>query len=276
MKILKFLSGLRARYLRRHDKIVNGQLLGVSVKVIAGTIQKVDYDDTWIHYLAKNSSIFFDLGCNIGKTSLMVNIPRNLKHIVLVDPNPEALMCASKNMILNNLASNCNFYTAFVGDKQGELVKFYTVGVGSAGSIFASHAETARLINSYYYVNTVTLDQLVNYYNLIPDLVKIDVEGAEMMVLKGATTLASNQLTRFFIEMHVTQECSMKENGDAVVNWAKANHYKTYYVKEGVEITGGSAIAQRGRCHLLLQPESWDYPQYLKGVPECAPLPTTF
>lgn len=274
MKLVKILSGLKAKYFRKQDKIVIGQLMGVSLRVIDGTIHKEDYDDAWLYYLAKNSSIFFDLGCNIGKTSLTVNVAGNLKRIVLVDPNPEALMCASKNLILNDLASNCNFYTAFVGGTQGERVKFYTVGVGSAGSIFASHAETARLINSFYYVNTVTVDHLIDYYNLIPDLVKIDVEGAEMMVLTGAAELARHQQTRFFIEMHVTQECSMKENGDAVIEWAKANKYKTYYLKDGIEITDGSDIAHRGRCHLLLQPESWEYPNYLRGVAESAPLPT--
>lgn len=273
MKVLKVLSGIKARYFGNTDKIIRGQLLGVPLRVVNGTIHKEDYDDAWLFYLAKHSKIFFDLGCNIGKTSLMVGLSRNLQRLVLVDPNPEAIACASKNLILNDLASNCSFYTAFVGSEQGERVKFYTVGVGSAGSIFASHAETARLINSFYFVNTVTLDHLVNYYDLIPDLVKIDVEGAEMLVLAGASNMAKHHRTRFFIEMHVTEECSMEENANAVVEWAKTNGYKVYYLKNGIEIFNGSVLAKRGRCHLLLQPKSWDYPDYLKGVYEGAPLP---
>jgi FkbM family methyltransferase len=273
MKVLKILSGLKAKYFSISDKIVQSELIGVPLRVLNGTIRKEDYDDAWIYYLAKNSSVFFDLGCNIGKTSLMVSLSRNLKRIILVDPNPEAVACASKNLILNDFVSNCSFFTAFVGSRQGDRIKFYTVGVGSAGSIFASHAETARLINSFYFVNTVTLDYLSDYYNLIPDLVKIDVEGAETQVLLGAISTAQHKQTRFFIEMHVTEECTMKENGNEVLNWAKVNGYKVYYLKKGIEMVDASLIAERGRCHLLIQPKEWDYPDYLRGVSENSPLP---
>lgn len=273
MKIKKILSGLKAKYWKSNDNIVQKELLGVSLKVIDGTIRKEDYDDAWFYLLAKNSSVFFDVGCNIGQTSIVANLTGNMQRIVLVDPNPEAVLSASKNLILNDLASNCSFYTAFVSEANGDSVKFYTVGVGSAGSMFASHAETARLVNSFYYVKTVTLDYLVNYYNLIPDLVKIDVEGAEMLVLKGAAKLAAHQKSRFIIEMHVTDELSMERNGDAVVAWTKMNNYKTYFLVNGTEMHNGATIAHRGRCHVLLQPESWQYPDYLIGVAESSKLP---
>jgi len=273
MKILKILSGLSAKYWKRNDRIVQKELLGVSLKVIDGTIRKEDYDDAWFYLLAKNSSVFFDIGCNIGQTSIVANLTGNIQRIVLVDPNPEAVLSASKNLILNDLASNCSFYTAFVSEASDDSVKFYTVGVGSAGSIFASHAETARLLNSFYYVKTVTIDYLITYYNLIPDLVKIDVEGAEMMVLKGANKLAAHQKSRFIIEMHVTDELSMEKNGDQVVAWAKMNRYRTYFLVDGIEMLNGAPIAHRGRCHVLLQPSTWDYPDFLRDVKEGSPLP---
>ena len=34
-------------------------------------------------------------------------------------------------------------------NKIGDKIKFYTVGSGSAGSMFKSHAETAAILNTY-------------------------------------------------------------------------------------------------------------------------------
>lgn len=180
---------------------------------------------------------------------------------------------ASKNLILNDLAANCSFYTAFVGSKDLDEVKFHTIGVGSSGSIFESHAETARLVNSFYYVKTVTLDSLLQYYGLVPDLVKVDVEGAETMVLNGAYELARRNSTRFMIEMHATKECSMEANMNKVLDWAKAVQYRAYFLVNGKEVYSGSELAHRGRCHILVQPNAWDYPSFLIDVKESSPLP---
>jgi FkbM family methyltransferase len=275
MKLKKILTGLKSKYWRSSEKIVSGNLLGRPLRVINGTLRKEDYDDAWFYYLAKNATCLFDIGANIGQTSLLANVIGNVKRIVLVDPNPEALIYASKNLILNNLASNCSFFSAFVGSSNGEQVKFYTVGVGSAGSMFATHAETARLINSFSFVYTVTLDYLADYYNIIPDLVKVDVEGAEFMVLKGAAGLAAHQKTRFIIEMHVTQGCPMEQNMDNVLEWTNANGYKAFFLVDGSEITSGAMLAHRGRCHILVQPGTWEYPSFLIGVKESAPLPAS-
>ncbi len=274
MKLRKVISGLKSKYWSGSARIVNRNLLGKSLRVIDGTIKKEDYDDAWFYYLAKNSTCLFDIGANIGRTSLMANVIGSMNRIVLVDPNPEALVYASRNLILNNLAANCSFFSAFVGAANGEQVKFYTVGVGAAGSMFASHAETARLVNSFYYVNTVTVDYLTDYYNLIPDLVKIDVEGAESRVLDGANRLAAHHKTRFIIEMHKTEECSMEKNMDNVLQWAGKNGYKAHFLVTGAEITSGAVLAHRGRTHILIQPKDWEYPKYLVGVAEGAMLPT--
>ncbi|HNU41329.1 MAG TPA: hypothetical protein PKH83_02470 [Cyclobacteriaceae bacterium] len=149
MNIKKLFSGIRAKYFPAKQKIVHGHLLGKSLRVIKGTLRKEDYDDAWFYFLAKNSTCLFDIGANIGQTALVGGVLGNLKRIILVDPNPDALVYASTNLILNNLASNCSFFTGFVGEKNEEQVKFYTLGVGSAGSMFGSHAETAKMVNSF-------------------------------------------------------------------------------------------------------------------------------
>jgi FkbM family methyltransferase len=168
-------------YKLRNRKLYKPYMLsGLSIKAIPGTVrEKTDQDDAWFYALAQNSKYIFDIGCNIGYTGLLAAIQDNTKKILLVDPNPEALAIASQNLIINGFADKVLFYSAFVGEQIGEQVKFFTVGAGAAGSMFASHAETAASVNSFYYVSKVTIDELVKHVGFVPDFIKIDVEGAE-------------------------------------------------------------------------------------------------
>jgi hypothetical protein len=68
--------------------------------------------------------------------------------------------------------------------------------------------------------------------------------------------------------MHSNPTLSMVENTLKVLSWCHENNYKPWYVAEAVEITDPEQLKHRDRCHLLLQPVSWDYPEWLKGIKE--------
>lgn len=253
---------------------VKANLCGVSLNVLPGTVRtKVDQDDTWWFFLTKHHNSIYDVGCNIGYTALLALIQNPKKQIVLVDPNPAALQNAALNIINNGLGSRVQYHTAFVGDKLDDTVKFYTVGSGAAGSMYASHAETASAMNSFMEVNTITLDYMYDFYGIKPDLVKIDVEGAETLVMKSAVKLAKEAKCTFFIEMHNVEGLGMEAAGDLMVQWCNENNYKAWYLKTQEVLSSGKAIATRGKCHLLLLPEDSTYPDYLKGLAQNSPLP---
>lgn len=236
------------------------------IVAIRGTIRnKRDQDDAWLYELLNQSNTYFDIGCNVGFTALMGLVQKDLRAI-LVDPSPEALSLASKNIIKNSLSKNVSFYPAFVSDKNGEEIDFYSNGWEAASSMYSSHAKTAARQQSIRKVKTITIDHLVEYYNIIPDLVKIDVEGAELQVLNGSWKLASHQSTMFFIEMHSLDERPMKESGDFVINWCNTNNYKAYYLTNHILFNDSKMIASRGKCHLLLLPGNMEYPKNLNKI----------
>lgn len=249
-------------------------IAGIPLKGIKGTKRKkVDQDDAWFFELSKNAEHIFDLGSNIGYMSLLAAIQKNNKSILLVDPNPEALAKAAQNMIVNGFGYKAKFVSAFIGEVDGEKIKFYTVGSGEAGSMFMGHAETAAAINSFYEVEKLTIDTLVSSLNFVPDLIKIDVEGAEALALQGAVKTASKGATKFFIEMHSPPELPMKQNAQLVLDWCSENNYKAYYLKESIQLLEADVIAKRGKCHLLLLPQNEEYPEYLKNIKQGDSLP---
>jgi len=272
-KFTNWLSNyLSSQYDIHLTRIEQTTILGKTYEVIRGTTrEKPDYDDAWLYALSREAEFIFDIGCNIGQSSLLMMHNNNVKNILLVDPNPTALSQAAQNLILNGLSSKAHFICAFATNKTDEKIEFFTIGSGAAGSAYASHAKTAAKMQSSSFVPTLTIDSLVEIHTFIPDLVKIDVEGAETLVLIGAQALAKHQKTRFFIEMH-SSPISMYDNAIKIIDWCHNNNYKGWYLKDKFLLTSPYQISHRGRCHLLLLPKNIPFPQYLLPIQQGASL----
>jgi hypothetical protein len=64
----------------------------------------------------------------------------------------------------------------------------------------------------------------------------------------------------------------MTVNASGVLRWCDETGYVAWYLANGARLESADRIASRGRCHLLLQPDEWPYPQWLTGIPQGAPL----
>lgn len=276
MKIKKNIKKIISAIFSKQLVLEKKMLVGVELKTVKGTIRpNPDQDDAWFYELAKHHATIFDIGANVGYTALIAMLLHKHRRYVLVDPNPLALIDASKNLLLNNFGSNATFFTGFVSDVIGDNVKFYTVGTGAAGSMYKSHAKTAAKLDNWFMVETTTIDNLVDYYGLHPDLVKIDVEGAESFVLNGSKVLAKKSTTTFFVEMHATDEVSMESNGNLILDWCSDCNYSAWYLAEMTQMVNSKLIENRGKCHLLLLPKGKSLPKYLNGIKQGANLPNT-
>lgn len=275
-RLKKVTLGLKVKYFKSEGKVVEKILVGVPLKTVTGTIRsKADQDDAWYFHIAGNSKHIFDIGANIGYTALLTNIQGKTEKLLLIDPNPQALSIAAKNLILNNLAGNCTFLASFVSNQIGTEIPFFTVGSGAAGSMYKGHAKSAAALGSIFLVPTITIDELVTRYGWQPDLVKIDVEGAESLVLQGAAQLASAQHTTFMVEMHSPPELSMRKNAEQILEWCQVHKYQAWYMKNGEKLQSPEQIAHRGKCHLLLLPVGRQYPESLKKIEQRAALPNS-
>jgi FkbM family methyltransferase len=238
-------------------------LLGRQVTLVRGTNQGTDYDTAWTVALAIRSRRAFDVGANVGWTALLMFLVGGLEEIVLFDANPLALSIAAENLIRNGLSQKARFFPGLLSDKMGEKMKFYTVGSGSAGSIHPGHAATASSLHTETELQTTTLDNAVRLLGVVPDFVKIDVEGAESLALAGFSATAGKNAVKVLVEMHSNPDLPMRENADRVLNWCEKVGYKAWYLKEHVELLSPNQIEHRGRCHLLLQDAQSELPGYI-------------
>jgi FkbM family methyltransferase len=232
-------------------------------------------DDAWLYLLSRHHDFIVDVGCNIGQSSLLMTLGTNNK-ILCIDPNPSALSKCAENLIFNGLSHQSIFVNAFISDNDGSEIDFFTFGDGAAGSMFAGFAKTATAMKQSVKIRSRTIDSICFESSFSPDLIKIDVEGAEKFVLKGIGPVALLNKPDIFVEVHSGKELSIIDNTTAVMEWCYANDYEPYYLKTHTMLNSVEEIKSRGRYHLLLLSKSKSYPEYLKGVPENAPLENIF
>lgn len=249
--------------------LVEQNILGRDISVRYGMVpEKSDYDEGWTYFFTHQSSVMFDIGCNVGWCSLLACIDNPKRRIIALDANPKALIAAAEMLTLNGCIGQVQFVLGFASDQLGKTLDFFTVGTGAAGSRYRSHAKTASKKNSFFKVTSTTLDEIVKTYGIFPDFIKIDIEGAEAEAMNGAKAIGSNRQTRFLVEMHRTQEIPMKENGEMILSWCREFGYDAYFLKEHRKVTNAEPFCHRGRCHLMLQPSEWSYPDLIRQINE--------
>lgn len=263
------------KMLGRFSPYEDVRLLGEIVRVRTGTIHpKPDYDDAWVLFLLRRSNVFVDIGCNRGRFGLFSVIDDAERWLLSIDASREALAVAAENLVMNGRVDRLRFVWGFVSDTPGDIEFWTTAGGGAAGSRYPSHAHTAAKTGQHGTVPKLFLDSIIEDIGWTPDLVKIDVEGAETEVLRGASRLAEQQTARMLVEMHSSPELPMRKNAEKLLDWTKDHSYTPYYLKDHVELIEPAQIAHRGRCHLLLQPSGWPYPERLNEIEQGSAIST--
>jgi FkbM family methyltransferase len=136
--------------------------------------------------LARRSQVILDIGANIGYFTLLAAryVPEGGR-VVAVEPDRRNADLLSESVALNGYV-NVDIERIAIGDASGSATIFRDRRNRGGTSLFASNI--AEPLGSDV-VPMTTVDQLVEEKSLERvDLIKIDVQGAEGLVLEGART----------------------------------------------------------------------------------------
>lgn len=152
-----------------------------------------------IEYASKDK-VFCDVGAHVGEYT--VRMSKYYKQVIAIEPNPEALEVLRENLKINNI-TNVIIIPKACGDCKTTLILYDRGG----SSTFLNNYKTDK----YYIVEVDKLDHLVEKV----DVIKIDVEGYEEKVIRGAMRLIKYCKPIIVIEHHEFrgyEECKgMKE-----------------------------------------------------------------
>jgi FkbM family methyltransferase len=145
-------------------------------------------------------SIVLDVGANVGSYTLLFAIWAGpAGRVFAFEPSPEARDGLRQHIQLNGLKDRVEIVPAAVSSTVGST-RFAIDGASGANAIAAGDHAAARSIE----VETTTIDAFCERQGLRPDVVKIDVEGAELDVLQGARRVLAMPGLHAFLEFHPT------------------------------------------------------------------------
>ncbi len=150
---------------------------------------------------------YYDIGGYNGIYGLLAAKAHPAAVIVIFEPDPINARQIRKNIAINDL-TNCQIIEAAVTDKMGSVH-------------FAAEGTTSGAIsNEGVEVTAVTLDSLPQ-----ADIIKIDVEGAEMRVLSGM-----NYKSIIMLEVHPSKLKAFGDSENSLWELIEQKGYRNWFI----------------------------------------------
>jgi len=161
----------------------------------------------YINDYVRDGDVFFDIGANVGVFSIYCAKRFKNAAIYSFEPEYSNLYLLKENVIYNALQSQVNIYSVAISDFVGmSRLNLQDVTPGSA--VHTESKDSIALTDDGYPViwaegvTCVTVDYLCEQLDVFPNVIKIDTDGNEDKILKGAKkTLANKDLRSLIIEM---------------------------------------------------------------------------
>ena len=167
----------------------------------------------WIEAYLQAGEVFYDVGANVGAYSLIACAHNKGNGVVhAFEPSFSTYYQLCRNIILNGYQRN--IIPHMIGLTDNARMAVFNYKSFEAGS--ADHwleANLSKTSTGFVYSQQLlafSIDHLINEFNFpVPNHIKLDVDGTEIDVLRGAEeTLRNNKLKSIFIEVRDTDGMS--------------------------------------------------------------------
>jgi FkbM family methyltransferase len=160
-----------------------------------------------------------DVGANIGNHALY--FAEHFSNVVALEPNPRLFELLALNA---KLRKNIQPLNIGASDISKEMSLSYDSANWGGGQLWAERPDASRAFTVP--VKVQRLDDLAELADHPVGLLKIDVAGHELRVLKGAATLISRSRPVVLFEQHAHES---KDGSSDVVDLLKSHGYEKFY-----------------------------------------------
>lgn len=187
-------------------RVLRGCLRGWRFEVVPGMgmTYALGFDHLNFHFLSERlqaGKVVYDIGANCGQMSLFFSARTAAGGSLLAfEPVPENAARLRRNLALNEVASVKVFEAAVAEDDRPRWFNF-NPGQHTTGGLSESRAHEPVSAEESE-VECLRLDGLLTAGEPPPDLIKIDVEGGGLGVIRGAGQLLSRHRPKLFFEIH--------------------------------------------------------------------------
>lgn len=263
---------LREKMIPAVTKSVSFRVGGRALKLAAdGPIDKLfltmsglpdsPYEPGPINYVSRTLSpgdVFFDIGAHVGYYSIVA--AASGASVVAVEPQLFLQLQILRNAALNRFRRVTALHSA-VGAQDGltPLPRRSTTP-GFSVHRFSGRIPSIGLASGRIDVApSLTLDTIMRDLESAPSLIKIDAEGAESNILRGATDVIRLRRTRWLIEVHSDSVDSHNKSVEELLAFFDPEYWSSRLITTtGSEVERETAAADfsREQRYLIVEPEA--------------------
>jgi FkbM family methyltransferase len=217
--------------------------------------------------LATGRRCIFDIGANMGATTLvMMSAAHRRGRVFAFEASESSCLVLRENITLNGMADRVTVVNGVLAEASGLPAEFHWESVSPQASIV--HASpTGRSISVHK--PTISIDDYVSSTGVMPDFVKIDVEGAERRVLAGMKDTLRKCQAAVIVELHAWPTMDVGQNAQSMQPTLADIGYRMIQLDTLKTVRDASAFAgfpesHRGvqfRSRALLLPEDMPVPE---------------
>ena len=185
----------------------------------------------------KQGSIFMDIGANIGLMSTIASkIVGEKGRVYAVEANPKTIEVLRHNCAIN-LCENIEILPIALASDKGSAILYENWNVNRGGASLISQGDEHGL--------TVSKERLDDLFS--PDspvhLVKIDVEGFELEVLKGGIAWFKTQQPVFIIEVSTQRSNQEGATPESIMSFVANFGNYSFYKQKGTKERRGKLVS---------------------------------
>ncbi len=167
-----------------------------------------------------------DVGAHIGIFSIYMQKLTGGK-VYSFEPTPGTITVLKQTIELNNAVEKIEIVEAAVSDKSGKALLNIDPQPVSVSNSLVQYERTANLQQCE--VEIISLDDFVSKRGLKIDFIKMDAEGAELDVLKGAHHTLATQHPIIILALHPSAISARNETTEMIWLYLKERNYIISY-----------------------------------------------
>jgi FkbM family methyltransferase len=210
----------------------------------------------WFQLNVKPSQVVVDVGANVGYYSLLAaNLVGPEGRVVAVEAHPRMAELLFRNSIINGRPNITALNKA--AWHQTERLTFHMrrhfAANSSVGAMEGSNLAKLDDFEDNVEVEAVRLDDVLAGFEHV-DLIKIDVEGAELQVFMGLTeTMASHPGIRVLFEWSPGQQKMLGTDPQAILDLLRTQGFALRHVEGGLCSISDEALLQLHHGNVLAE-----------------------
>jgi FkbM family methyltransferase len=170
-----------------------------------------------------------DVGANIGYTTL--HLCRAMDKVIAVEPDPRSRKLLIKNIEINGFTDKVTFYDFAISDTNGKQNIYLAEKNNNLTTLCRSASKFSLEKYRKSKITTTSIDNL----GILPNFIKMDIEGYEVEVLEGAMkALNSVKQCKILIEVHPQYYSKERNFADVLKKLIKIGFRFKYVVSAGV------------------------------------------